>query len=291
MALMCAAVVGIFQSLTSGNQGDVAVSAQISQIGDSLEIGDIVTYREVIVGEVRSFQIDGQGGASLELRLSGVAARSIPSSVTAIGVPADLFGQTAVMLDSGGRLSGRHLKAGDHISADRSPAAAGLQSALAEAYHLMATVHPAQLNGALSALNTALQGNGKTLGETIDAAALLVRQIQPVIPKLDQVIRQVATVSVALARNSPALLASLNNLLTPARAIVEHKDAITRLLSVATPATQRSAAFLHAVGANVVTIVTNWRPVLDAIAQNPRGLAGSITGFGSLAAAFKQCDP
>lgn len=78
-------------------------------------------------------------------------------------------------------------------------------------------MHPAQLDAALSALATALQGQGRGLNRLIGKADDYLASLAPRLPELDDVITSLATVTRRLARNAPDLLTSLAHTLVLAR--------------------------------------------------------------------------
>lgn len=289
-AALLLAVALVFMSFNGSFGDNVVVTARIGQIGDSLDTGDIVTYRDVIVGEVRSFTPDGHGGADLRLRIGAHFARQVPGTVTALAVPATLFGNTEILLLPPHTItqSQPSLRNGQRVAADASPGAVGLQTALADAYDLITSVHPAQLDSALTALADALQNQGESLGKLVDEAAAYLRALAPSIPKLDAVITRFATVTSELAQDAPSLLQSLSNLLTPARAIVQQQQAVAALFNVAPGATDDATNLVAANGDNLVTIVSNERPFLAALSANPNALTDSITGFRSFATALNS---
>jgi phospholipid/cholesterol/gamma-HCH transport system substrate-binding protein len=287
-AALALAVALVFMSFNGDFGDNVVVTASIGRIGDSLDTGDIVTYRDVIVGEVRSFKPDGHGGADLRLRIQANFARNIPTGVTALAVPATLFGNTEILLLPPATIGGQVLHNGQRVLADASPGAVGLQTALADAYDLITSVHPAQLDAALTALADAFQNQGSSIGRLVDEAAAYLRALAPSIPQLDAVISRFASVSAELARSSPSLVQSVANLLTPARAVVDERQAIAQLLNIAPGATDDATRLIEANGDNIVTIVTNERPFLTALSADPNALTNSINGFRSFAAALNS---
>ncbi len=92
------------------------------------------------------------------------------------------------------------------IPADTTPTARSLQTALANAYTLLTSVHPAQLDSALTALADALQGQGRRIGALVEQADAYLRHLAPSIPTLNNVITGLADVTDDLAKNAPALL-------------------------------------------------------------------------------------
>ena len=116
-------VVLIYESFSGNFSSDIVVSASISQAGDALEQGDIVTYHDIIVGEVTQANGNLSGGSVVKLKIHVDQAKAIPKSVTAIAIPQSLFGATEITLMPGADTSGPALHAGDHIAADLSPSA------------------------------------------------------------------------------------------------------------------------------------------------------------------------
>lgn len=286
LALICTVLV-IYKSFRGDFGDDIRVSARISQAGDALERGDIVTYRDVIVGEVTDATGNLDGSAVLSLKIQRADADVIPADVTAVAVPASLFGATKIELLPGAQPTAQRLHDGALVPADRNPGAAGLQTALANAYTLLTAVHPAQLDAALSALATALQGQGGNVGRLIgDADAYLLR-LAPQLPDLDHVITSLATVTRTLARNSPSLLHSVGNLLVLSRGLLADKQAIAGLLDVAPGAVRDASQLLSPRNVDhAVTILQEQRPVLAALAANPQALPRTIDGFKAFADSF-----
>ncbi|MDT4925007.1 MAG: phospholipid/cholesterol/gamma-HCH transport system substrate-binding protein [Pseudonocardiales bacterium] len=288
-AVLVAAVVLVWESFSGTFGNKVAVSAELSQAGDSLEEGDIVTYRNVIVGEVSSATGNLSGGAVANLRLDPAAARQIPAKVTAVAVPASLFGNTKIELLPGTDTKGPRLHNGSVIAADRSPAAESLQTALANAYTLLTSVHPARLDAALSALATALQGQGANVNTLIARADAYLRKLAPHLPELDDVITSLATVTDEIAKNAPSLLSSLRNTLVVAKGIVDERQAVENLLTIAPTAVDNANRLLNGRTVdNVVTILRDQAQVSAALADHPEALADTIGGFKSFADTFNK---
>jgi phospholipid/cholesterol/gamma-HCH transport system substrate-binding protein len=282
-------VVLIWKSFSLDFSDKITVSAELAKAGDALEQGDIVTYRRVIIGEVADSTGGADGGAVAKLRIDPAAAREIPASVSAVAVPASLFGNTKIELVPGKDTSGPRLHEGSVIAADRSPAAEGLQTALANAYTLLTSVHPAQLDAALSALATALQDQGGNINKLIARADSYLRKLAPHLPELDDVITSLATVTEEVARNAPALLTSLANTLVVAKGILAEKQAVNGLLTIAPTAVDNAQLLLSPRTVdNTVTILREQVPVTAALADNPSALADTLKGFKQFADTFNK---
>ncbi|MGI8679956.1 MAG: MCE family protein [Jatrophihabitans sp.] len=279
-------IVLIYQTFRGDYGDNVTVTASVGRAGDSLDTSDIVTYRDVIIGEVTSFSATGDGGARLKLRIQGAHAPAVPAGVTAIAVPASLFGATKIILLPPKNLAGPSLRDGMQVEADRTPGAEGLQTALSDLYTLLTAVKPSQLDAALTAIASTLQGRGADIGRLIDQAASYLDTLAPAIPDLQRTIHSFATVTEQVARNSPALLASLSNALTPAAAIVRQQGAVRELLDIAPRVADDATNLLNRIGDNLVTVITNARPVLAALAEHPQSLADTLIGFRNVGTAL-----
>lgn len=284
---LVAAVVVVYKSFRGDFGSDVVVTATISQAGDALEQGDIVTFRDVIVGEVTSASGRVDGSAALRLKIHRSAADVIPANVQALAVPQSLFGSTKIVLVPPAHLSGASaptLREGTAIRADDSPAAESLQTALSKAYTLLTAVHPAQLDVALSALATALDGQGENLGTLVSRVDGYLRRLAPHLPEVDAVVTGLADVTEQLARNAPALLDSLSNVLVTSKAILADRAAVAELLAVAPSAVDDAQRLFSSANIdNAVTVLADQTAVLRAFADNPRALPDSINGFKTFA--------
>jgi phospholipid/cholesterol/gamma-HCH transport system substrate-binding protein len=292
LALAAALVLGVvvvWESFSGAFSDKITVSADLAKAGDALEQGDIVTYRNVIIGEVADSTGDADGGARATLKIDPAAATEIPASVTAVAVPASLFGNTKIELLPARRTDGPRLHDGSLIAADRSPTAESLQTALANAYTLLTAVHPAQLDAALSALAEALQGQGASLNKLIGKADDYLVKLAPHLPELDEVIISLARVTGEIARNAPDLLSSLANTLVLAKGILADKQVVRSLLAVAPTAVDNAQRLLSPRTVdNIVTVLQDQVPVTAALAANPDALPDTIAGFKAFADTFNQ---
>ena len=290
LALAAALVLGvvtIWFSFRGVFSDKITVSAELAKAGDALEQGDIVTYRNVIIGEVTSSTGNADGGAVAKLKIDPKEAAKIPANVTAVAVPASLFGNTKIELLPPAKTSSAFLHDGSVIIADTSPTAESLQTALENAYTLLTSIHPAQLDAALSALATALEGQGGHINTLIAKADGYLTRLAPHLPQLDDVIRSLATVTAHLARNAPQLLDSLANTLVVAKGILAEKNVVRSLLDVAPVAVDNARTLLNpATVDNAVTVVRNEVPVSAALADRPDALAQTILGFKVFADTF-----
>jgi phospholipid/cholesterol/gamma-HCH transport system substrate-binding protein len=287
---MLVALWAVAHDFRGGFGNHVEVTADVSTVGDSLQVGDIVTYRDVIVGAVGGFSPAEGGAARLTLRLGADQADSIPANVTALAVPVDLFGATEVVLVAPDQAAGT-LRAGQVVPPESGAGASGLQTALADAYDLLTSVRPAELSAALTALGNAVNGRGDELHELVREANATLRTIAPTLPHLSATIENLATVTDQLAARTPDLLATVGNLLVPARETVRLQASIATLLGVGTTTVRSATELLQANSDQVITVITTQQPFLRALAVDP-DLSGRIaTGLGDVATAINGIAP
>jgi virulence factor Mce-like protein len=287
IATIVVAIGLIYQTFQGQFGSDVFVSAKLSQAGDALSQGDIVTYRDTIVGEVSSSTGNIDGSASLRLKIHHGAAQVIPANVTVLAVPQSLFGATKILLVPGVDTSGPHLNSASFLQPDLSPAAESLQTALSRAYALLTAVRPAQLDAALSAIAAALDGQGQNLGNLIVKTDHYLAGLGPHLGELNSLLDSLATVSTEIANNAPELLHSVSNLLTVSKGIVASRQSVANLLAIAPTAVDNANAVLSPANVNnLVAVLVDQTPVLQAFANNPNALPGTIHGFKSFADVF-----
>jgi virulence factor Mce-like protein len=288
-AAMVLGVVLIWESFSGAFSDKITVSAQLAKAGDALEQGDIVTYRDVIIGEVTDSTGNADGGAVAKLEIDPGQAKQIPANVTAVAVPASLFGNTKIELIPTAKTGTARLHAGSIIAADTTPTAESLQTALANAYTLLTSIHPAELDAALSALATALQGQGASLNKLIGTADAYLIKLAPHMGELDSVITSLATVTKEIARNAPDLLTSLSNTLVLAKGILADKQVVNSLLDVAPAAVGNAQKLLSPQTVNdTVTVLQDEVGVTGALAAHPGALANTIGGFKAFADTFNE---
>lgn len=283
------AVWAVVHDFQGGFSSHVGVVADVTQVGDSLAVGDIVTYRDIIVGEVKGFKPAGSG-ASLQLQLRPDLASSIPANVSAIAVPADLFGATKIILVPPTSSSGT-LQSGQIVPANSSAGVAGLQTSLADAYNLIVAIRPADLSAGLTALGTTVNGRGDQLHDLVGQANATLRTIAPTLPRLGATLENFATVTNQIAMQTPNLLTSVGNLLAPAREIVRIQSTIATLLGVATTTAGNATKLLDATSDNVVTIVSTQVPFLAALAATPAFAGSLVTGLEHVVSSVNSIAP
>ncbi|MEO5852976.1 MAG: MCE family protein [Nocardioides sp.] len=168
------------------------VTLKTSKIGLQLPMRADVKTRGVIVGEVLDFVTDADG-AVLTLGIYPDKLDTIPANVTGSIVPKTLFGEKYVSLEIPESGPSGTIRAGATIA--RTAVAIEVEKVLSDLYPLLRAVSPADINYTLTALATALEGRGDTLGENIETFDSYLKRINPQIPDIIEDLRLTARVS------------------------------------------------------------------------------------------------
>jgi phospholipid/cholesterol/gamma-HCH transport system substrate-binding protein len=196
------------------------------------KFGD-VRMHGVLVGQIRSISQDGKQ-AVIKLGLDPSAAKEIPSNVDAEILPTTLFGQKYVAFVDPTAPEGRGLRSGTVIPADRVRTSVELESVLGQLYPILEAVRPQDLNSTLTALSTALDGNGERLGATISDLGSYLRTMNVHLPTLHEDIKAFADVAHDYDLAAPDLVKLLSNATTTAKTVTAEQDNLKGLFGSVT---------------------------------------------------------
>lgn len=244
----------------------VDVDLKAEATGNQLQPESDVKVRGMIVGSVREVQSSG-GGAVLKLALDPDKAKEIPPNVSARLLPKTLFGERYVSLELPKHPTSGNLQAGDVIQQDRSKASMELEKVLSDTMPVLQAVRPDELATTLNALDHALEGRGKSTGETLSQLNSYVAQLNPSLPDLRENMRQLVGVANTYQEAAPAILDAMNNLSTTSRTLVEQRQNLSALTSQVTATSQDTTEFLRANSKNIIRLGETQRPTLDVLAK------------------------
>ena len=276
VAVLAAGEFIVSYSLGGGSPA-VVVTALVSQAGDALQPGDEVRYLDVVVGSVAGGSEAPGGMLQLSLRLQPEEAPLIPDAVKARSMPTSIFGAQYLQLVRPAPGAGStHLVAGARIDADTSPGTAELQNAFTHLQRLLNAVHPARLDAALTALATALAGNGETLGKLIDNFDAYLRQVAPSTPQLQDDITQLAAVLEELNRDAPDGLRTLGNLITTSQTITDEQVQLRGLIGGGLTLTDDATELTAQDASRLIAVINDFQPVLAAVDRNTGGITNGV---------------
>jgi phospholipid/cholesterol/gamma-HCH transport system substrate-binding protein len=221
----------------------VEVTLRADHTGNALLVESDVKERGIIVGSVKKVTSKGEG-AIVTLALDPGRIKDIPSNVSAQILPKTLFGEQYVSLIYPSSPA-EHIKAGDVIPQDRSEGALETEKVLGDILPLLTAVDPADLNATLTALAEALHNRGDKLGQTLVNFDRYLKQINPHTKQLVDDLNKLGQVSLEYNALAPDIFATLDNLQTSAKTIIERRAGLDSLLVAGTDASKVLSGFLN----------------------------------------------
>ncbi|MDQ2729905.1 MAG: MCE family protein, partial [Actinomycetota bacterium] len=228
-----AAVLFIIEAFTGKFTNVVDVEGQLPGSGNALPIGSLVLYRNVTVGMISKEGTGPNGTIAVTFKMYPAKASQVPKNVQALVAPLSIFGNQAVDLDVpvGTMPSAASLAAGDMIPANTSVQSSSLQDTTKQFYQLLNAVHPADLSVALNAFATALRGEGKNLGQTLDVADNYLGLANTLLPTVQSDIGLLSPVARSVNNAGPDLIGVLGNGVTTGNAIHSNATSLSGLLT------------------------------------------------------------
>ncbi|MFD7438386.1 MCE family protein [Streptomyces sp. NPDC059861] len=244
----------------------VRVTLEADSLGNQLDRRADVKLRGLLVGEVRGVRADGTK-ATLDIALKPEHVAYIPADVHARLLPKTLFGEKYVDLVVPAGSSARPIRAGDVITQDRTRVGIELQQLMNDLLPLLRTVEPGELNAALSAFATALEGRGDRIGDNLTRLEAYLRRLNPHLPSLKEDIARFADVAEVYGDAAPDLIRILRNTVTTSRTLVEKKEQLAAALTSTTTTARTADGFLAATGDRLITLGQVSRPTLELFAR------------------------
>jgi phospholipid/cholesterol/gamma-HCH transport system substrate-binding protein len=254
----------------------VTVTLKTDHTGNQLIVDSDVKVRGIIVGYVKGVKVEpGSGACTTEDTLTCVSVtlaidpgrrKIIPSNVSAQILPKTLFGEQYVSLTLPSDPAPA-IKSGATISQDRSEGALETQKVLGDLLPLLKAVQPDQLNATLTAVATALDGRGEKLGETLVGLDSYLKQLNPHTPALVADLKKLGQVAIEYNGVTPDIAATLNNLQTSVKTVVDKKQRLDELLKSVTSTSTIVKSFLADNEQNLITVVGTTDKVYKLLAE------------------------
>ncbi|GGO93928.1 hypothetical protein GCM10011584_33760 [Nocardioides phosphati] len=286
LAVLAAVVVALFAGVSvwlGGSYvgllgGDVAATARVMTLGDSLGVNSSVKFRGLRVGRVVSLDSarDADGLYRARVVIEDQYARDIPAGALARVVPGTLFGAEFVELrDTAGipghrgtvraeTTGGASIKDGDVLQADTSDESIRLMDTFSALYRIIDAVDPAAVDMAMSQLAGALDGRGDDLRRGVLRISKLVDDSSGVEPTFYRDLDLLSRNLGMLANVEPDLAASLRNSLPLARTISAKAKQIDAAMLAGNRLLATVSTFLEKEGPTLVRFLDELRPTYDA---------------------------
>ncbi len=263
MALLLSLSVAVYQQVFTPV---VRITLEADTLGNQLDPRADVKLRGLLVGEVRTVRADGRK-ATVDIALKPQHVSRIPADVHARLLPKTLFGEKFVDLVPPRGSAGRHIRAGDVITQDRTTVGIEVQQLLNDLLPLLRTVRPAELNATLTAFATALEGRGDRIGANLTRVERYLRELNPHMPSLKEDIARFADVTEVYGDAAPDLMRILRNSVTTSRTLVEQQDRLAEGLRTTTTVARTAEEFFDENGDRLITLGRVSRPTLALFAR------------------------
>jgi phospholipid/cholesterol/gamma-HCH transport system substrate-binding protein len=290
-ALLVASIAGIVLTFSGTFTSFVPVQAVIAGDGNAVVKGNEVIYRDVPVGVVASSgTVTAHGDVVVTLHIIPNRASAIPANVTATVDPVTIFGTEYVILQAPAAPAAAHLTAGITISPTKSASGANVQGAISSLDSILNALHPAQLDTALTAIATALSGQGTGIGKTLDSIDSYLKTQLPHFPEFEADLGLLAPVANQVAASAPALVGSLSNLTTTSETITSHSSELRQVLTGGSGVANQLYSVLAPTQQPLEKILAAAGPFFADVSQSPTELSQIVNGLSTWATSWAAAE-
>ncbi|MEC3973719.1 MCE family protein [Amycolatopsis sp. H20-H5] len=245
----------------------IPVTLRADRVGNQLIPGGEVKARGVKVGEITAVRAT-PAGAELDLAMEPDKVGKLPTTVSALLVPKTLFGERYVQLSIPDNAAyAPKLTSGSVIDQDHSANAIELERVFDNLLPLLKAVQPQKLATTLTAVSTALQDRGAQLGQTLSTASDYLKELNPSLPKLNDNLRDLATVSRLYGDIAPDLLDALTSSAVTLNTVHDKSADLANVYQQVSASAQDVKTFLVNNHDNLISLAADSRAPLEVAAK------------------------
>jgi phospholipid/cholesterol/gamma-HCH transport system substrate-binding protein len=291
VVLLIAVVVAILASFGGAFSTYAVASAQLPATSTAVALSAPVEYRNVTVGTVVSQGRSVPGGlVSVTIHLDRSMLHVIPAGVRATETPVSFFGDNYIVLVAPAHPGTATLRPGATIPALQVGQTASLQSTLGDLDTLLIKLHPAELDAALTALASSLQGNGTSFGHNLVRANAYFKQMIPLWPTVVSNLQTLVPVANQFTASTPDILQILANQTVTAGTVDDQASGVRQAISGGETLTGQAAQLLTAIQQPYAVLAVDSGPFLKAISQNPEEISQLLQGLDAWAQAWSAAE-
>ena len=234
-----------------------------------------VKLRGVEVGRVGSVTTDGDR-ARIELDMQTDQLKFVPANVTADIKSNTIFGAKAINLvipEEGGR---GQLGKGARIEADH--VVVELNTVYQQLVDVLAKLQPDKLNITIGAVDEALSGRGKQIGDSLVKLSGILGKTNPHLPELNRLLREAAGATNVYADAMPDLMRVVDNATVLGNTFVDNAANLDALLINVTGMGNTVNGVLSRSKKDLMATLTDLNPVSRLLGRQAPGLRCFITG-------------
>ena len=267
LTLMLGIAAGSVLTLLSFN-GTLHRSIPMTLLSDRsglvMDVGSKVKLRGVQVGRVEAVTF-GQGRASLRLQIDSDAIRYIPGNVEASIKSTTVFGAKYVELIVPERPATARVTAGAVLTS--SSVTTEADTLFEKLTAVIDKVDPSKLNATLTAVATALRGNGDRLGHAIDDATAVLSALNPRVATIGDDARSATAAAQAYGTAAGDLLTTLAAASTVSSTISSQSNDLDAALLGAIGISQSGTSLIKPNQSNFVDAFNKLLPTTSLLAE------------------------
>jgi virulence factor Mce-like protein len=291
IALLLAVVAVVLESFGGAFSTYAVAEAQLPASSTAVALNAPVEYRNVTVGTVASQGRSVPGGLVLvTLHLTRSMLHVIPAGVRATETPVSFFGDAYIVLVAPAHPGTARLQPGATVPALETGQTASLQSTLGDLDNLLTKLHPAELDAALTALASSLQGNGTSFGHNLVRANTYFQQMLPLWPTVVSNLNTLQPVADQFTASTPNILKILANQTTTASTINQQASGVRQALGGGETLAGQTAQLLTSIQEPFNVLAADSGPFLKAISQNPQEISQLLQGLDDWAKAWSAAE-
>ncbi|MCS3880437.1 MCE family protein [Gordonia amarae] len=275
---LVATAIAMFTGATSRTD---TVTVQAPRAGLVMDVDAKVQLRGVTVGRVAAIRYDNDDTATIKLAMEPDQLERIPANVGVSIAAPTVFGAKSVELVMPSQPSGSHLRAGQHLSA--RDVAVEVNTVFQDLTEVLAQIRPAELNSALSAIATGLNGHGDALGQTLVDMNTFLGRVNSQLPSLRALLRQTPDVMKVYADSSLPLLNIMRNTSTVSDAVVTDQQKLDAFLTSVIGLSDTGKKVLGDNGSALAKVLRLLVPTTALTDEYSEALNCSLEGFADLA--------
>lgn len=286
MVLGLAAIVTLcLVTFAGGFENTVKVTVDAPRSGLVLDPDAKVKIRGVEIGKVSGIQ-NTADGARLELALNPDQLKLVPANAVVDIRSTTVFGAKYINFVAPQNASSDSLKPGAVVQA--SSVTVEFNTLFQHLNDVLAKVEPEKLNATLQALGSALEGRGAKINQLLVDSDAFLKEINPVLPTLQDDLRKTTQVTGLYADTVPDLLQTTDNLVVTGGTLVDQAGDVDAVLTNLIGLADTATPILNETESPLVEALRLLRPTTDTLYEYRDSLGCVINGLGPLMPVYGQ---
>lgn len=275
VAIIVALIIYTTIASTGAFSGYPEVSATVPASNAGVTEQSSVEYKGVIVGKVIKVTTEGKT-STLTMRIYDRQAAGVSAQAKVRVLPRTLFGDQFVQLMPPEQDTGKAIEDGDVLKTDTSEGTVQLYEAYVRLTELLSQVKPEKIASTLSAMAQLLDGRGEKFGRMIDQLYDVTSDVPELLELLDDGMDVASTLSAQLAAATPDGMRAMRDAVALSETLVTERQALAGALTGGIALTTEGRRFLGDNTDRFVELIRASGPVIDTLAENPRGLPNAV---------------